>query len=935
MHDKAKTKNQLIGELRALRQHNAELAEALAQQLQQRPQRPDSPINQILGKHLSEANKARVFREQQFQSLSATAPVGIFQTDRAGAGVYVNQRWLQMAGLSEEMALGFGWLQAVHPEDWEHVFTEWQAHAQAGHDFSREFRFLWSDGEVRWVRACTTPLYSSSGQVIGHIGTTEDVTTRKKAEGDLHKIHAELEQRVQTRTAELERLNAALQASEKRYHIVSDLATDYALAARVEPDGQLVFEWVTKAFTRLTGYTLEEINEHGWQCVWLPEDFHKGQEILQQLLANQALSGEFRFRTKSGDIGMVYASHRPEWDESQGRVVRLYSAGQDITQQKQAEEALKKSEERWQLAARASNDAIWELETKTWRIYYSPRWKDMLGFGEDEISDTMEEWQRRMHPDDLEQVWRTLREHMTSSSPFQIEFRMQCKDQTYKWILARVIVECDADGVPTRAIGTNTDITERRQAEEVLKTQAAILERMAEGANMVDESGILFYTNPAFDAMFGYARGELTGQHVSILNAGSVQDANNTAASIMAALQQQPTWQGELTNVKKDGTQFSTSAHVSQLQLEDKLFLVTVQRDLTASKQAEQALKQSEERFRSHYKHNPVPIYTWQRQNTDFVLVDYNDAAETISKGNISSLLGQRSQEFFADEPQMQDDLLTCFRTQSPLTREAPFALKSTGQKKYLVVTCTYIPPDCVSVHTIDITERKRTEEQLKRSLHEKEVLLREIHHRVKNNLQIISSLLHLQAKTTDNEATQQLLAESQNRVRSMALIHEKLYQTDNFSLINFPWYIQQLARHLWKSYQVRADRVQMQVKVDDLSLSLDQAVPCGLILTELLSNALKYAFPDEKKGEVVIELKRTCDGQQAVLAVRDTGVGLPAGLDSRPQRLGLYLVQRLSHQLQGDLDVQSQVGTRFQLTFPLEGAQAVFPTEENVPGFL
>jgi PAS domain S-box-containing protein len=219
----------------------------------------------------------------------------------------------------------------------------------------------------------------------------------------------------------------------------------------------------------------------------------------------------------------------------------------------------------------------------------------------------------------------------------------------------------------------------------------------------------------------------------------------------------------------------------------------------------------------------------------------------------------------------------------------------------------------CIAAH-IDITERKQSEERVKASLREKEVLLKEIHHRVKNNLQIISSLLSLQAdRLTDPDAVR-LLQDSQDRIRSMALVHERLYAAGNLSRIDMCVYVQTLVEQLLISYR-NSPGVQADVHAQPVWLDIDAAIPCGLILNELVSNALKHAFPDGRPGRIVVSLEPL--GLGARLSVRDNGVGLPANV--RPERadsLGLRLVQALSEQLHASLQIEPGPGACFVIEF-------------------
>jgi two-component sensor histidine kinase len=215
-----------------------------------------------------------------------------------------------------------------------------------------------------------------------------------------------------------------------------------------------------------------------------------------------------------------------------------------------------------------------------------------------------------------------------------------------------------------------------------------------------------------------------------------------------------------------------------------------------------------------------------------------------------------------------------------------------------------------------EIYERIRVEHRLRESLKEKEVLLKEIHHRVKNNLQVISSLLYLQSKKIQNQPALEMFLESQNRIRSMALIHEKLYQSDDMVHIDFSEYIRSLIGHLSNSYAAKLENVKINLQIEDVQLSIDKGIPCGLIVNELVINALKYAFPDERRGEIAIRISRDGD-RSVILSVADDGVGIPRTVDlATSDTLGLQLVRHLSQQLKGRIDIRNGQGTNFLITF-------------------
>ncbi len=216
-----------------------------------------------------------------------------------------------------------------------------------------------------------------------------------------------------------------------------------------------------------------------------------------------------------------------------------------------------------------------------------------------------------------------------------------------------------------------------------------------------------------------------------------------------------------------------------------------------------------------------------------------------------------------------------------------------------------------------DITERKAVENRIIASLEEKEVLLREIHHRVKNNMQVISSLLRLQSDKIRDQQHSDMFRESQERIRAMALIHEKLYRSRDLARVDFNEYIKSLMNGLFRSHGIDTDRIAMKVKVEDVSLGLDQAIPCGLLINELVSNSLKYAFPEDRKGEISITL-RSIREDEIELTVSDDGVGIPENMDiGSTDSLGLDLVTILAEdQLEGKIDLYGTGGTTFRILF-------------------
>jgi PAS domain S-box-containing protein len=345
--------------------------------------------------------------------------------------------------------------------------------------------------------------------------------------------------------------------------------------------------------------------------------------------------------------------------------------------------------------------------------------------------------------------------------------------------------------------------------------------------------------------------------------------------------------------------------------------------DITARKQAEKALRRSEERFRQIAE--SIREVFWITEPGDNKLLYVSPAYEEVW-GRPSKSLSEMSCPWL--DTVHEDDRERLIEARAAVQAGGQYDLeyrivRPDGEIRWVRDRAFPIVNQSGEVYRVagvadDVTERKQALEQITASLQEKEVLLKEIHHRVKNNMQVITSLLSLQSKTITDKHSLSVFQDSQNRVKSMALIHETLYQSKDLSRINFGEYLEKLVAHVSRSYRIRPEAVKINIDVDQVSLPIDIAVPCGLIINELAANSLKYAFPANMRGEIKITFGRS--DALYVLHVSDTGVGLPADFDpEKGKSLGMKLVRMLTSQLSGELQFRNGKGTTFEIRFPEE----------------
>jgi two-component sensor histidine kinase/PAS domain-containing protein len=344
-----------------------------------------------------------------------------------------------------------------------------------------------------------------------------------------------------------------------------------------------------------------------------------------------------------------------------------------------------------------------------------------------------------------------------------------------------------------------------------------------------------------------------------------------------------------------------------------------LKQEIAERQRAEEAVRESERRLQATINRAPFGAYFFElRADGQLVLTGANPAAEKVTRAETREFLGRPFEEAF---PSLKEtEIPAAFRRvaadgedyqneqvewNDPIIRGVfEFHAFQTGANR-------------MAVFFQDITERKRGEDAIRASLQEKTVLLKEVHHRVKNNLQTVTSLLNLQAVRTKNSTALDTLQETGNRVRSMALLHETLYRSEALGRVSFGGYIENICGHLFRSYGPKAAKVKLELHLEEVAVDLDQAVSCGLIINELVSNALKHAFPDGRAGKIVVELQKTPD-KQIVLKVADDGVGIPPGADiHQTGTLGHQLVFMLAEKLRGAVEVIREHGAAFRISFP------------------
>ena len=693
--------------------------------------------------------------------------------------------------------------------------------------------------------------------------------------------------------------------------------------------------WWSEETFRIFGYepgSVEATHELFGNAI-APED--RGRvwtEVQAALHERKRYEVEHRVIRPDGSARVVLEHAEVIYDRTGKRPLRFIGTVQDITERKQAEELLGESSKAIQDLYDNAPCGYHSLDKSGVIVRINDTELKWLGYRREEIVGRMK-FSDLITPEGLQVYDQTFPMLKERGWIHDIETEMIRKDGTVLPVLlsATALRDDKGDFVATRS--TVFDITERRRMENALRASEAHFRQTVEAAAVplsVDGAdGKIEYLNRQFIETFGYTREELPDHAAWFARAYPQAEYRQAvarrwdAAVARAVTEGKPIGPVEAEVTCKNGSvrtvEFVGTAVGHRLLIAAK--------DLTEHKRAEKALRQSEEKFRRIAANIEDAIYSVDARTREFCYL--SPAFEKMlgytlddirNMGGRSAFLSRVIYKGKFDEQKGRFE-----RWKSPPVEIAAVCDEEWWRCKDGTLKCiedrwmpVYEAGRLATTDGVlcDVTERKRTEQAIRASLEEKTVLLKEVHHRVKNNLQIVVSLLNLQAVRVKNPAALDTLQETGNRVRSMALLHETLYLSESLAQVNFGSYIESICGHLFRSYGPKAARVKLERRMEEASIDLDQAVACGLIINELVSNALKHAFPDGRVGRITVELQ-TAAQEQIVLRVADDGVGLPARLDIRQtETLGHQLVFMLAEKLRGAVEVTRDQGTAFRITF-------------------
>ncbi len=590
----------------------------------------------------------------------------------------------------------------------------------------------------------------------------------------------------------------ALRESEERFRSVVDQVTDYSIFT-LDTAGH-VSTWNSGA-ERILGYKTDDIVGRHFEVFFSADDRRRNAPA-------EELEGARKDGSADDTRWLVRQNGEQYWAEGvltaihdgDGTITGFTKVSRDTTERWRMQETLKEREERLRVALHAARMGTWRWDLRTNIDTIDDSLHKLFGLRPDQKLEIIDDFYAIVHPEERAQVMAAFQRTLHEGVHLDTEFRVIWPDGSEHWLLDQGEVAHDQDGNPMYLTGACADITERKQAQELLREHQARFREYAANVRdyallQLDTEGRIVGWNTGAERVLGYSEEEILGQSVAVLftpeDVAKGEPEKEVERALTTGRSMDDRW-----HMRKGGTRFWVS-------------------------------------------------------------------------GVLTSMLDEKG--------------------------------RPSGFAKVMR----------------DESERRLSEEQLRTSLREKEVLLQEIHHRVKNNLQVITSLLRLQSEHIPDEQTRGMFEEARNRVHAIGAIHELLYRSPDLASIDFGAYLNRLARDLFSFYGISPDRVHVSIDVDHANLEMSQAIPCGLLVNELVTNSLKHAFLKGRKGTVKVSLD--CAKGDCRLIVDDDGVGLPEGFDwEGADSLGLQLVKVLTNQLDGTVHVDRGSGTRVEICFPI-----------------
>ncbi|MCC4771600.1 PAS domain S-box protein [Methanosarcina sp. DH2] len=907
--------------------------------------------------------------ELQYKSLYENSLDGILLTKPDGTILSANPQACYLFGMTENEIIQAGREGLVVKDEKLAAALE---ERELNGRMNAELTCRRKDGST-FVCNVTSNLFADTDDIIKTSMIVRDITERKQAEEELRQAYEQIQKQsrelqvfheeLQAQHEILHEVNKALRESEARLQVIVANSPDIIF----EQDRDLRYTWI---YNPLYPLSASDVIGKTEADLLPPDQAQQLESIKHRVLYTGKHEHVLLQLSPGGEPRWFEAIYEPRYDAA-GQITGVLSYTRDVTERKKIEKELQESEVKYRNIVETASEGIWIGDPEARTIYVNKRLTEMLGYTPDEMIgkfawDFASEEEKQVVKKNIERRWQGIDE--------SYEFKFIRKDGSPLWAIVSSKSLFDDDGKFTGSMSMLTDITRRKKAEDKLKEtldslEEKVRERTAEleGAynslkeskkGLEDAQKMAHIGNWEWDIVndkscwsdetyriLGLSPKELKPAYDVFLSYIQPDDRDYVDNAVKQALNGKP-FNIDFKIISADGTERIVNEQ-GEVVFDEKNNPVrmrgTVQ-DITESKLAQQKIQESEERYRSFIENFKGIAF---QADENFIPV--------FMHGTVEEITGYNEEDFMSRQPWKDiihsEDLPRIYEEEEKV-RNSPYRaygeidfriIHRDGKIKWVHEIYQKIPgnnktPDKYQGAIYDITERKEAEETLAKL---EKIRIKEIHHRIKNNLQVISSLLDLQAETFSRlevcktPEVVKAFMESQSRVVSMALIHEELYRGDKIDTLDFAAYLRKLTTELFRSYNLGNKNFSFKLDLEQVYLGMDTAIPLGIIVNELVSNSFKYAFPARSRGEIYINLRRTeasafkngisCQNRDYIekkgfhytLEVSDNGKGIPEGIDiENSTSLGLQLVNILVEQIDGCIKLERDQGTKFTIWF-------------------
>jgi PAS domain S-box-containing protein len=749
---------------------------------------------------------------------------------------------------------------------------------------------------------------------------------------DLELIANQVRDLVRRREEDRGQAYRSLKKSEERFRTIINNTQDYFTV--LNEDGEVLYE--SPSIEPVLGFEQGDlVGESAFDYIH-PDDLDEASEVFERVVTSESESfHRLECRHRDADSNWVWlevtasSKYHSVWN---GYLL----SSRDISDRKKVQENLRERESQFREMADNIDEVFWMHDTEIDEVVYvSPAAEEIWGEPAEAFLGTSERWLNSILEADRERVEEHFREHFHDE--FDIEYRIERPDGERRWIHDHGYPVMDDKGEVIRLVGTARDITERKQAERELENTIEelrettvsrnyldnIISTMPSTVMVVNDEGIIERVNSALCKLLEYSRDKLVGQRFEEVLA----DEDSSVLDDAFGAEDSPSIQNqEVRYLSSDGQTVPILFSASRLEDPNSGFsgFICVGLDISRRKEAQAALTESEQRFRQMAENIDEVIFMYSENWSEMLYV--NSQYEEIWGQTIDELK-EDPRAFMRGIHPDDRDLVREKLEKIAAGEEHTLEYRVNAEEDFsrsVISEATPIKNENGEVTRIvgtirDITELKETQDELEQALDERANLLKEVHHRVKNNMQMISSILNLHERS-DHRPPGRLLDECRNRITSMAMIHDMLYRSDNLAEISFDDYVAELVSSLIQLNQMPESSVEVFLDIaPTLELPLSQAIPCGLMIHELVSNAFQHGFSLDRENQLNVEM--TEDAGHIILRVLDNGPGFPEDFDPvDSDSLGIEILQALSeYELGGTLTFENGPMTTVEVEFELD----------------